>query len=86
MLQEAKETKSSIIAEAKGKAKEEAQKIVTNAQREIENAKKSAIIEIKNQVGNMAIEIAEKLIQKELKSNTEHEKFVNKLVDDIKLN
>ena len=86
MLQEAKETKSSIISEAKVKAKEEAQKIVTNAKREIDNEKKAAISEVKNQVGMMAIDIAEKLIQKELKNDAEHENFVNKLVDDIKLN
>ena len=53
---------------------------------EIENQKKAARLEVKNQVGTMAIEIAEKLLKKELSGSSEHQSFVNKLVDDIKLN
>ena len=86
MLQEAKEIKAQMIAEAKEKAKEEANKIVSNAMNDIENQKKAAIIEVKNQMGAMAISIAEKVIRKELKGNEEQEKFVNSLVKEINLN
>ena len=86
MLKEAKETKDAIIAEARTKAKEDAQKIVSSAMNEIENQKKAALTEVKNMAGMMAIEIAEKVIKKELKGNTEQEAYVNTLVKDIKLN
>ena len=86
LLTEAKEVKENIIAEAKGKAKEEAQKIVAQAKEQIENQKMAAIIDLKNQVGGMALAIAEKVIRKELSGNAEQEAFVNGLVDDIKLN
>ncbi len=86
MLKEAKETKESIIAEARNKAKEDAQKIVASAMSEIDNQKKAALEEVKNMAGMMAIEIAEKVIKKELKGNAEQEAFVNTLVNDIKLN
>jgi F-type H+-transporting ATPase subunit b len=42
MLQEAKEIKNQMIAEAKEKAKEEANKIVSNAMNDIENQKKDS--------------------------------------------
>lgn len=86
MLKEAKDTKNEIIAEAKNKAKEEAQKIANTAMVEIENQKKAAMVEVKNKVGVMALDIAEKVLKKELKGNSEHESFVNTLVDEIKLN
>ena len=86
ILQEAKEIKNQIITEAREKAKEEASKIATNAMHDIENQKKAAITEVKNEIGNMALSIAEKVIRKELKGNTEQETFVNTLVKDLHLN
>ena len=86
IMKEAKATKDAIINEAKTKAKEEAQRIVTTAKQEIENQKKAALTEVKNEVGQMALSIAEKVIRKELQGNTNQESFVNKLVDEIKLN
>ena len=86
ILNEAKKMKNEIIAEARNKAKEEAVKIVSNAKIEIENQKKAALVEVKNQVGNMALNIAEQVIRKELQGNKDHQTFVGKLVDEIKLN
>lgn len=86
IIKEAKAVKDSMINEAKTKAKEEAQRIVTTAKQEIEAQKKSALLEVKNEVGLMALSIAEKVIRKELQGNTDQESFVNRLVDEIKLN
>lgn len=85
MLREAKETGDKLIAEAKGKAKEEAQKIVTDARNEIENQKNKAIIEVKNQVGQMSIDIAEKLVRQQMGQTQEQKNLVDKLVNEIKL-
>lgn len=86
ILKEAKEAKEAIVSEAKNKAKEEAQKIVASAKAEIEQQRLAAITDLKNQVGVMAIEIAEKVLRKELQGNKDQEAFVNTLVDEIKLN
>lgn len=86
ILKEAREVKEKMITEAKTKAKEEAKKIVADAQNEIENQKMAAITEVKNQVGTMAIEIAEKVLRKQLSGNTEQEAYVKTLVDEIELN
>jgi F-type H+-transporting ATPase subunit b len=86
ILSEAKEIKVQTINEAKEKAKDEANRIISSARTEIENQKKAAIAEIKTQVGGMAIDIAEKLIRKELKGNSEHEAYVKTLVDEFNLN
>lgn len=86
ILQEAKEMKNAMISEAKSKAKEEATKIVTSAKQDIDNQKKAAIAEVKNELGNMALTIAEKVIRKELKGNQDQEQFVSSIVKDMNLN
>ena len=86
ILKEAKDTSNQMITEAKEKAKSEAQKIVTNAKLEIDNQKKQALNEVKNQVGAIALDIAEKVIKKELANQPSQVDYVDKLVDDIKLN
>ncbi len=86
ILKEAKEAGNRIVEEAKLRAKEDAQKIVASAKEQIENQKMAAITDLKNQVGAISLEIAEKVIRKELRGNAEQESFVNGLVKDIKLN
>ncbi len=86
LLNEAKETKNSIIAEAREKAKEEAAKIVASAQVEIENQKKAALAEVKSEVGSMAIDIAEKLLQTQLLSELTQQNHINDLVKQISRN
>ncbi|MBL0023789.1 MAG: F0F1 ATP synthase subunit B [Saprospiraceae bacterium] len=86
ILQEAKEIKNQMIHEAKEKAKEEASRVIGNAMNDIENQKKAAILEVKNELGNLALSIAEKVIKKELKSNSAHQAFVNTLVAEVNLN
>lgn len=86
ILREAKEMKDNIIAEAKDKAKEEAKRIVTSAKEDLENKRLEMMTTVKNQLGLMAVEIAEKLTRKEIAGKSENEKLVNTLVDEIKLN
>lgn len=84
LLREAKITGDKLISEARDKAKEEANKIVTDARHEIENQKNKALVEVKNQVGQMSIDIAEKLIRQQMNSQ-EQKTLVEKLVNEIKL-
>lgn len=86
ILQEAKDMKVQIISEAKEKAREEAGKIVNNAMTDIENQRKVAMAEVKKELGLMALDIAEKVIKKELKGQKDQEDFVNTLVKEIHLN
>ncbi len=85
ILHEAKMAKDTIIPEAKTKAKEESHRIVVNAKTEIEHMKMAAIIDLKNQVGTLAVDIAEKILERELKNKVEHEQYVSELVKDMKL-
>ncbi len=86
ILKEAKEMKDKIIAEAKEKAIQETTRSIELAQRQIQSEKNAAINDLKKQVAELSVIIAEKVLKKELTSKTEQEKMVDGLVDDIKLN
>ena len=86
ILSEAKELKDQIVSEARQKAKEEASKIINGAKLEIDNQVKASVAEAKSQLGGMAVEIAEKLIKRELKGNSEQDAYVKDLVDKLNLN
>jgi F-type H+-transporting ATPase subunit b len=86
ILKEAREMKDKIVAEAKEKANLEAQKSVVQARIQIESEKTAAISEIKKQVAELSVKIAEKLIKKELSNPAEQEKIVNGQLEDFKLN
>ncbi len=86
ILKEAKELRDSIVGEAHNQAKEEASKVLDAAKSEIESQKNAAIAEVKNEVGKFSLEIAEKVLGRELDSDKGHEDYVASLVDQIKLN
>ena len=86
LLKEAREIKDKIINEAKDQAKLEAGKIITDAQAAIEQQKMAAVTELKNQVGNLVIEVSEKILRRELSNKNEQEKYIKELANEVKLN
>ncbi len=86
MLKEAKEIKDKMINEAKDDAKIQAAKIISEAQASIQNQKMAAMVDIKNQVGKMVIEVSEKILRKELANKSEQESYISQLTGEIKLN
>ena len=86
MLKEAKETKDKIISEAKEQAKVETNKIIADAQSIIHQQKMAAITDLKNQVGNLVIEVSEKILRRELSNKPEQEKYIKQLAENVKLN
>ncbi len=86
ILKEAREIKESIISEAKEKAGTEANKIIEQAREQIENQKMAALTELKNQVADMSIQIAEKILREELGSQDKHSALVQEQMKDFKLN
>ena len=86
MLKEAKETKDKIISEAKEQAKLETNKIIAEAQSIIQQQKMAAITDLKNQVGNLVVEVSEKILRRELSNKNEQENYIKQLAENVKLN
>ncbi|MDO7172184.1 F0F1 ATP synthase subunit B [Mariniflexile sp. AS56] len=86
MLKEARDMKNKMVEDAKTEAKEEASKIVAQAQASIESEKNAAIAELKLQVANLSIDIAEKVIREELSNKDKQVKLVESMLSEAKLN
>ena len=85
LLKDARNTGAEIVAQAKTDAKTEANKIIIQAQQAIQNEKRAAINELKNQVAQISIEIAEKVIDSELDNKDKQAQLVDKLLKDRSL-
>ena len=86
ILHEAKEAADKLKNEMLAKAQQEVEAKIQTAFREIDIQKKAAITEVKNSVGLLALDIAEKVIRKDLKGNAEQLEYVNKLAKESNLN
>ena len=76
IIKEAREIKEKTISEAKEKASEEAEKIILSAKEQISNEKMKAMTELKNEVADIAITMAEKIIVSELKDSEKQKSII----------
>ena len=86
ILKQAREIKEKLIDEAKDKANIEAGRIVDSARGSIQNEKMAAMIDLKNQIAQLSIDIAEKLLENELSDKKKQKAYVDQLVKEAKLN
>ena len=86
IIKEAKEIREATIKRAEEEAKAKVKAMLAEAKTDIEHMSLELKTSIKNELGNMALDIAEKLVRKEPKSNTENMEPAQKLVDETKFN
>ncbi len=86
LLKEARDIREKIINDAKEKAGQEANKLIELARQNIRNEKDSAINELRHQVANLSVDIAEKILREKLGGEKEQNELIKRLLDDIKMN
>ncbi|MCU0336513.1 MAG: F0F1 ATP synthase subunit B [Sediminibacterium sp.] len=86
IVKEAKEQADKMVAEAKERARAEYDRIVADAQLAITQQKNAALVDVKNQVGSLVIEVAEKVLMKELSNKDAQEAYIKSLTENVKLN
>jgi len=85
LLKEAREMKANVIDSAKTEAQTQAASIIRQAQATIEREKQAAVADFKNQVAQLSIEIAEKVVKSELSEKDKQFKMVKSLLQDVTL-
>ena len=75
-----------LISEVKEQAKAIAEKIIADAQATIDRNKMASLIEVKNEIGILVVEITEKILRRELEDRTAQEKYIKQLAEEVKLN
>lgn len=86
ILREALNLKESILSEAKERASAETQRSLEHARQQIQNEKARAINDMKKQITEISLLIAEKIIRKEMADNKQQQERVSHLIDEMKLN
>ena len=85
LLKEARELRQKMIDDAKGEAKVQAEQLITQAKKAIENEKQVAITSLKNEVADLSLQIAETLTKEQLSSDKKQTEVVKKLLKDVNL-
>ena len=83
ILREASQTRDSIVEQAQEKAHEESARILSEAKAEIESQKQAAIRDIRTQVAELSVQIAEKILRKQLTTSAEQAQLIDSLLDEV---
>ncbi len=85
IVKEATDMKNKIVSDAGDLAKVEANKMIESARVQIDAEKQNAIAQIKTQVAELSVEIAEKLLRKELAQESKQQQLIDDLLKNAKL-
>ena len=83
ILKEAAEARERIVREAKEQARIEGDKILTDVRRQIQTEKEDAIRDIRRQVAILSVDIAEKVLRKNLESDKEQMQMIDRMLDEL---
>ncbi|PVX50915.1 ATP synthase F0 subcomplex B subunit [Balneicella halophila] len=86
ILKEAKLTSEKIVAASKDKATEEANRILAEAQKRITQERLAAVQDMKSQVAEHAVDIAEKILKDSMQKPAVQDQYLSSLMNDIELN
>ena len=86
ILTEAQRTSTLMMDEARVKALTEGNRLMEAARVSIQTEKNAALNEVKNYTATLALDIAEKILKKELSNSDEQRKLVNEYIKEVNLN
>lgn len=86
MLREAKESGEKLVADARDRAKTEGDKMIAEARQQIEQQKMAALTDVKNQIGLLSVEVAEKILRQKLSTTDAQNAYNEVLASDVRLN
>lgn len=83
IMKEAAETRDAIVEKAEEKARQESARIIAEAKQQIAFEKQEAIREIRSQVAELSVNIAEKILREELSSEKAQQANIDRLLDEV---
>ena len=83
ILKEASQTRDNILAQAKAQAQDETEKMLASARTQIAAEKESALRDIRKEVALLSVNVAEKVIRKDLKEGNSQIELISRMVDEM---
>ena len=85
-LAEAQQMANQLIETAKTRATEEGGRMITQAREAIQTEKNAALAEVRNTAAQLSLDIAERILRRELTDAPAQQKLVEDYLKDVKLN
>ena len=86
ILKEAAESRDAIVEQAQEKARAEGARLMEEAKTAIEQEKKAAIADIRKQVADLSVDIAEKVLRQNLKDDKSQMDLIDRMLDEVSVN
>jgi len=86
MLKEGQSIANQIVEKAKTDATDEANRIAQQAREAIQQEKNQALAEVRNTAAQLSVDIAERLLRRELADPAAQQQLVTEYLKDVKLN
>ena len=83
ILSEAAQQRQALMEKSQTDAQQQAQKILEDARKQIETEKENAQRQIRAQVGEVSVEIAEKILRKDLSENENQQEYLNGILKEL---
>ena len=83
ILKEAAESRDAIVEQAQQKARTEGARLLEEAKVAIEQEKKAAIADIRQQVAALSVEIAEKVLRQNLRDDKSQMDLIDRMLDEV---
>ena len=83
ILKEAADSRIAIVEQAQAKARDEGARLLSEAKTAIEAEKQNAIRDIRSQVAELSVQIAEKVLREKLSGDDRQMAMINKLLDEV---
>ncbi len=83
VLKEATATRDAIVAKAEEQARDRGAQLISDAKAEIEQEKQQAVREIRAQVAELSVKIAEKIVKQQLSTDDKQMELINKMLDEV---
>lgn len=86
ILKDARDIREKLLAEAREKAEKESQRTMERLREQMENEKTRALGDIRRQIADYSVLIAEKILREKLESTSRQEEIIASQLEDFKLN
>lgn len=83
ILKEASQARDSLLAQARQQAQDDASKILEQARTQIAAEKESALRDIRAQVANLSVDVAEKILRNRLSDEQAQMDLITRMVDEL---
>ncbi len=83
ILKDVQVLKEKLIADAKEQARIQAEKIIEDARLTIAKEKEQALKDVRNQVAQLSVNIAGKVLRKNLETESAQKELVDKILDEV---